>query len=146
MRASSEAEIQEMIDRETNAWDSKDADALVSVFHPDMVWIWPKDGDSHDPVNWECPMGRYNRERWRSVWKEFFGTHTLVHNRRTTVKITVTDEKDGAFAVVDVDTLWRHSPTGIDVHWKGRACKVYTRVGVEWKLISHFGLLNYKDK
>lgn len=146
MRVSGETEIQQMIDRETNAWDCKNADALVSIFHPDMVWVWPKDEDSHDPVDWECPMGRYSRERWTTVWMEFFDAHTLVYNRRTTVKITVTDENDGAFAVVDVDTFWRHSRTGIDVHWKGRACKVYTRVGLEWKLISHFGLLNYGDK
>jgi ketosteroid isomerase-like protein len=44
---------------------------------------------------------------------------------------------------VDVDTLWRHRETGEDFHWLGRACKVYTKVGSEWKLISHFGLLNY---
>ena len=33
-----EDEIQAMVDRETAAWDRQDADALVSLFHPDMVW------------------------------------------------------------------------------------------------------------
>lgn len=141
-----EDEIQKMIDRETNAWDSQDADTLVDIFHPDMVWAWPKDEDAHDPVDWVCPMGRYDRERWEKIWQELFDNHRLIHNRRTTVKITVTDEQDGAFAVVDVDTLWRHRQTGKDMHWKGRACKVYTKVGGEWKLISHYGLLDYHNK
>jgi ketosteroid isomerase-like protein len=136
-------EIQHMVDRETKAWDSQDADLLVSLFHPDMVWPWPKDENAHDPINWVCPMGRYNRDRWKAEWQRLFDTHTLIHNRRTTIKITVTEENDGAFAVVDVDTLWRHRQTGQDFHWNGRACKVYTKTGSEWKLISHSGLLRY---
>jgi ketosteroid isomerase-like protein len=52
-------------------------------------------------------------------------------------------EGDGAFAVVDVDTLWRHKETKEDFHWKGRACKGYTKIGDEWKLIYHMGLLDY---
>ncbi len=137
------SEIQAMVDRETRAWDAQDAEALVSLFHPDMVWPWPKDEHAHDPVDWVCPMGHYNRERWKASWQELFDTHTLVHNRRKTVKIHVTAEGDGAFAVVDVDTLWRHRKTGEDFHWKGRACKIYTRVGSEWKIIAHHGLLDY---
>jgi len=43
MKKSVKDEIQEMIDRETNAWDAKDAGALASIFHPDMVWPWPRD-------------------------------------------------------------------------------------------------------
>jgi ketosteroid isomerase-like protein len=143
MQKSVEDEIQGMVDRETNAWDFMDADALVSIFHPDMIWFWPKDENAHNPVDWVCPMGRFNRDRWKSVWQRLFDTHTLIHNRRTTVKITVTEEHDGACAVVDVDTLWRHSQTGENFHWKGRACKIYTKTGTEWKLISHLGLLKY---
>jgi ketosteroid isomerase-like protein len=60
----------------------------------------------------------------------------------TTGKIVVSEQRDGAFAVVDVDTLWRDK-NGKDFHWKGRACKGYTKVGGEWKLIMHTGLLNY---
>jgi ketosteroid isomerase-like protein len=137
-----EAEIQDMIDRETAAWDARDAEALVDLFHPDMIWPWPPDADSHDPASWHFPWGRYNRERWRGEWQVLFDTHTLVHNRRKTVKITLSAEGDGAFAVVDVDTLWRDR-AGRDNHWLGRAGKGYTRVGGEWKLIMHTGLLQY---
>ncbi len=133
-----------MVDRETNAWDTQNADALVDIFHPDMVWPWPPDARAHDPAAWVMPMGRYSRERWKESWQELFDTHTLVHNKRSTVKVVATDQQDGGFAVVDVDTLWRHKQTGADFHWKGRACKVYTKLGSEWKLIAHTGLLEYK--
>ena len=139
------AEIQAMIDRETAAWDAMDADALVDLFHPDMIWPWPPDAYSHDPATWLFPWGRYNRERWRKEWQLLFDTHRLVHNRRETIKITLSAEGDGAFAVVDVDTLWRDR-TGRDVHWLGRAGKGYTKVGNEWKLIMHTGLLQYRGE
>ena len=45
------------------------------------------------------------------------------------MRIAVSREGDGAFAVVDVDTLWRHRDSGEASHWLGRACKGYTRVG-----------------
>ncbi len=54
----------------------------------------------------------------------------------------ISKEGDGAFAVVDVDTLWRNIE-GNDFHWIGRACKVYTKVDGEWKMIMHTGLLDY---
>ena len=41
-----------------------------------------------------------------------------------------------------VDTLWR-SGGGRDVHWCGRACKVYTRVEGGWRMIFQTGLLDY---
>ena len=138
-----EAEIQAMIDRETAAWDAQDAEALVDLFHPEMVWPWPPDAHAHDPATWVFPYGRYNRDRWRAEWQSLFDTHTLVHNRRTTVRITLSAEGDGAFAVVDVDTLWRDHNVGRDFHWLGRAGKGYTRVDGEWKLIMHTGLLQY---
>jgi ketosteroid isomerase-like protein len=139
-----ERQIQDMVDRETNAWNRQDAEALVSLFHPDMVWPWPPDADAHDPVLWIFPMGRYDRERWKQSWQELFVSHDLIHNRRSTVRIQVSEQGDAAFAVVDVDTLWR-SKTGEDFHWKGRACKGYTLVGDEWKLIYHTGLLDYDN-
>jgi ketosteroid isomerase-like protein len=139
-----EAHIQAMVDLETRAWDTRDAETLVSIFHPDMVWPWPPNARTHDPAAWEFPYGRYNRDRWKANWQALFDTHTLVHNRRRTVKIVVSAEGDGAFAVVDVDTLWR-APDGSEFHWKGRACKGYTKVGGEWKLILHTGLLDYGD-
>jgi len=138
-----EDEIQAMVDRETAAWDSQDADGLVSLFHPDMVWPWPPDARAHDPAAWVFPQGRYNRERWKAGWESLFRTHELVHNTRRTVRIAVSEEGDGAFAVVDVDTLWRNRAEGRLFHWKGRACKGYSRVGDRWLLIFHTGLLEY---
>jgi hypothetical protein len=43
---------------------------------------------------------------------------------------------------VDVDTLWRDKD-GVEFHWVGRACKIYTKVGGEWKMIAQTGLLQY---
>jgi ketosteroid isomerase-like protein len=138
-------EIQEMVDRETEAWNTKDAEALIALFHPDMVWPWPPDGRSHDPMTWLFVQGRYNRARWRDGWQDLFATHDLVHNRRTTVRIAISQEGDGAFAVVDVDTLWSRKTTGETFHWKGRACKGYTKTADGWKMIMHTGLLEYGD-
>ena len=140
-----EDQIQEMVDRETRAWDTRDADALVDLFHPDMVWPWPPDQTAHDPEEWVFLLGRYDRDRWRAGWQDLFEAYELVHNRRKTVRIAVSAEEDGAFAVVDVDTLWRHRETGEPFHWWGRACKGYTRVGGDWKLILHTGLLDYSS-
>ncbi|MFH1851222.1 MAG: hypothetical protein ABIA75_02655 [Candidatus Neomarinimicrobiota bacterium] len=137
-----EKEIQEIIDRETRAWDTQDADLLMTIWHPDMIWPWPPHNGAHDPAQWLLEWGRYDYRRWRNGWQELFDTHTLVHNRRKTVKITVTEQGDGAFAVVDVDTLWRDRH-GKDFHWQGRAGKGYSLVNGEWKLIYHTGLLEY---
>jgi len=139
-------EIQEMIDKETRAWDELDPELLVSIFHPDMVWPWPPDSTAHNPMTWEFIQGRFNRNRWRDGWRELFDTHELVHNRRSTLKIEVSAEGDGAFAVVDVDTLWRHRETGEDFHWQGLAGKGYTLTEDGWKLIFHTGLLVYPDE
>jgi len=128
-----ESEIQAMVDRETRAWEQQDAEALVSLFYPDMVWPWPPDPASHDPATWVFPLGRYIRERWKAGWKELFRTPALVHNVRRTVRIVV----------VDVDTLWRRRSDGERFHWKGRACKGYTKVGPAWLLVYHTGLLEY---
>ena len=108
-----------------------------------MVWPWPPDGGAHDPVRWVFPQGRFHRERWKSGWEELFRDHELVHNVRRTVRIVVSEQGDGGFAVVDVDTLWRRRSDGQAFHWKGRACKGYTRVGSRWLLIFHTGLLDY---
>jgi hypothetical protein len=137
-----ESEIQEIVDRETRAWDTQDADLLLSVFHPDMVWPWPKSSSSHDPMEWVLEWGRYDAQRWRRGWQELFDTHSLIRNDRETKKIEVSQEGDGAFAVVDIDTLWR-SPLGEEMRWQGRVCKVYTKVGGEWKMTMHTGVLVY---
>ncbi|MBF0528498.1 MAG: nuclear transport factor 2 family protein [Deltaproteobacteria bacterium] len=137
-------QIQGMVDKETEAWNSNDADALVSLFHPDMVWPWPPEATAHDPEQWVFLQGRYNRERWKTQWEELFRDYELVHNHRKTVRIMISDQGDGAFAVVDVDTLWRNRDTGEPFHWKGRACKGYTKVKNQWLLIYHTGLLDYR--
>jgi len=141
-----EREIRAMVDRETAAWDRQDAEALVSLFHPDMVWPWPPDASAHDPARWVFPQGRFDRERWKAGWEDLFRTHELVHNRRTTVRVDVSEQGDGAFAVVDVDTLWRQRITGARFHWEGRACKGYTNVKGRWLLIFHTGLLDYGSR
>jgi predicted transcriptional regulator len=43
---------------------------------------------------------------------------------------------------VDIDTLWIDSKKNKN-HWKGRVCKVYTKLKEEWKLIMHIGALEY---
>lgn len=137
------AEIEAMVHRETRAWDAQDADALVDLFHPDMVWPWPPTARDHDPATWTFFLGRYDRERWKRSWQELFDTHELVHNRRVIRKIEISREADAALAVVDIDTLWRDRQ-GRDNHWKGRVSKGYTRMpNHEWKLIFHTGVLAY---
>ena len=137
-----QSQIEEMVHRETRAWDAQDAEALIHLFHPDMVWPWPPTAQSHDPIDWVLVLGRYDRDRWKNLWQQLFDTHLLVHNRRQIVKIEVSAEGDGAFAVVDIDTLWRDAD-GKDNRWQGRVCKVYTKVGDAWKLIMHTGVLQY---
>jgi ketosteroid isomerase-like protein len=138
-----QAAIREIFNRETRAWDTQDVELLLSVIHPDMVWPWPPHAQAHDPEQWVLQLGRFERERWRRGWQQLFDSHALIHNRRAIRSIRVSAEGDGGFAVVDVDTLWRHRETGVEQHWRGRACKVYTTVRGEWKLIAHTGLLDY---
>ncbi len=141
------ATIQEMVDLETKGWDTKNPDLFLSMIHPDMVWPFPPTADSHDPVEWVFVMGRFDRERWRKDWQGLFDTHDLIHNRRKTVKIEICKEEDGALAVVDIDTLWRHKVTGKDFHWKGRVCKIYTKLRTgEWKFYYQTGALNFPLK
>lgn len=138
-----EEEVKEMVEAESKAWSSQDVDKLLDLFHPDMVWPWPMTVQSHDSVDWIFELGRFDRNRWKKVWTELFDSYRLVHNIRTIQKIVVSKQGDGAFAVVDVDTLWKRRDDGTDFHWKGRACKIYTKVGEEWKMIAHTGLLLY---
>ena len=135
-------EIEEIVDRETRVWNTKDIALLLTIFHPDMVWPWPRDSRSHDPVDWEMGFGKYNEDRWRKNWQSLFDENKLVHNVRKIVKIEVSDEGDGAFAVVDIDTLWRDK-AGVENHWKGRVCKVYSKVDDRWLMTMHTGVLKY---
>jgi ketosteroid isomerase-like protein len=135
-------EIEEIVNRETRAWDTQDVELLLTIFHPDMVWPWPKTAQSHDPMDWVLEFGRFNAERWGQSWQTLFDTHKLIHNQRIIRKIEVSREGDGAFAVVDIDTLWQDA-AGRHNHWKGRVCKVYTKVGDQWKMTMHTGVLDY---
>ncbi|MFB6170137.1 MAG: DUF4440 domain-containing protein [Haloarculaceae archaeon] len=137
--------IREMVDRETAAWDDRDVEALLDLFHPDMVWAWPPTAHDHDPRTWDLEFGRFDRDRWRANWQGLFDTHDLVRNDRETRRVTVSDQGDGGMAVVDIDTLWRHRETGEDFHWQGRTAKVYALVGDEWKLTAHWGALAFDD-
>lgn len=137
-------EIEEIVNRETLAWDTQDADLLMTVFHPDMVWPWPRTSQSHDPMDWILEIGRFNYDRWKKGWQELFDTHKLVLNEREIQKIVISDEGDGAFAVVDIDTLWVDTE-GNKNHWRGRVCKVYSKVEDEWKMTMHTGVLDYSN-
>ena len=87
-------------------------------------------------------MGKFNRERWYKKWKELFDHYRLVLNNREIKKIEISNEKDGAFAVVDIDTLWIDKAKNKN-HWKGRVCKVYSKIDNEWKMTMHTGVLEY---
>ncbi len=137
-----ETEISEIVNRETRAWDTQDVNLLISIFHPDMVWPWPRTFKSHDPIDWVLELGRFNKERWSKGWQDLFNTHRLAHNNREIKKIVISKEKDGAFAVVDIDTLWIDKGNNKN-HWKGRVCKVYSKIGDEWKMTMHTGVLTY---
>jgi ketosteroid isomerase-like protein len=137
------AAVTEMVNRETDAWNHKDADALVALFHSDMVWPWPPAVTDHDPLTWIMPMGRFDAPRWRASWQDLFDTHDLLTNDRTIRRIEVTPEADGAFAVVDINTVWRRHSDGTEDAWTGRVCKVYSLCPTGWKLIMHTGVLAY---
>ncbi len=137
-----ENEIQEMIDRETEAWNSKSVDLLLSIFHQDMVWVWPTDSKIHDPITWTSMLGKFDRSRWTGIYQDWFSTFSIVRNIRETKRIFVTPQADGAFAIVDVDTLWR-SPSGEESHWLGRTCKTYVKTSSGWKMIAQTGVLDY---
>jgi ketosteroid isomerase-like protein len=109
-----------------------------------MVWPWPSTPLAHDPLDWVLEWGRYHPERWKRGWQDLFAAHRLAHNRREIKKIVVSKEGDGAFAVVDIDTLWVDAG-GSENHWKGRVCKVYSKIGREWKMTMQTGVLDYSS-
>ena len=80
-----------------------------------MVWVWPRTPGSHNPEDWETVMGKFDYLRWFGVYKEMFREFEVVRNNRQVVKIEVSREGDGAFAVVDIDTLWRNTRSGKDL-------------------------------
>lgn len=138
-----EREIIEIINRETTAWDTQDVELFLSIFHKDMVWPWPVNNSDHDPFKWELYLGKFNYSRWKKIYMKFFKEHKLIHNNRKIVKITISDEKDAAFAIVDIDTLWENKNTKEKNHWIGRVSKTYARINEEWKMTMHTGVLKY---
>ena len=136
-------EIEEIVNRETQAWDTQNISLLLSIFHQDMVWVWPKDANSHNPIDWETPQGKYDSERWTKIYEDMFSAFLLEHNNRKTVSIVITDEQDGGFAVVDIDTLWQDKQTGEKMHWHGRTCKTYVKTQNGVKMIAQTGVLTY---
>lgn len=62
MISKEEAEIKEVVNRETEAWDKQDVEKLMSIFHSDMVWPWPRTPQSHNPIDWIFELGRFNYE------------------------------------------------------------------------------------
>lgn len=136
-------EIIKIVNRETRAWDTQNVELFLSIFHEDMVWPWPVKNTDHDPIHWELFLGRFDYNRWKNIYTEFFKEYKLIHNHREIVKIKLSKENDGAFAVVDIDTLWENKKTKEKNHWFGRVSKTYTKVNNEWKLIMHTGVLTY---
>ena len=137
-------EIEDIVNRETRAWDTQDVDLLLSIFHKDMVWPWPSKNTDHDPAAWEMVLGRFDHKRWHDFYTDFFMRYELVHNNRKIQKTVVSAQEDAAFAVVDIDTLWRDKKTGEEQLWQGRTCKVYSRIDDEWKMTMHTGVLVYE--
>jgi hypothetical protein len=109
-----------------------------------MVWVWPKDSDSHNPVDWETPQGKFNYELWTSIYSDMFANFTLEQNNRKTIKIVETQEKDGGFAVVDINTIWKNKTTGKLMQWRGRTCKTYVKTSNGYKMIAQTGVLSYE--
>lgn len=132
-----------MVDLETKAWDEQDVEVLLSLFHRDMVWPWPRDSACHDPMDWEITQGRYDYRRWKDGWNDLFASAELVRNVREIRKIELSKEGDAAFAVVDIDTVWKDRVTGAENAWKGRVCKVYSKCPDGWKITMHTGVLDY---
>jgi len=147
MSESVKKEIRALIDRETLGLNTKNPELFLDMIHPDMVWPWPPTPRDHDPAQWNFVLGRFNRERWRHNFQAIFDHYELVRNDRNIVKIVVSVEEDAAFAVMDIDSLWRDKESKQEIRWKGRVCKSYTRLtSGEWKFISQTGPLDYSSQ
>jgi hypothetical protein len=120
---------------------------VLDTIHPDMVWPWSPTSRDHDPVRWRFVLGRFNKERWRQYFQALFDQYELAQNNRNTVKIEVSPEEDAAFAILDIDSLWRDKDTKQEIQWKGRVCKFYTLMSSgDWKFIFQTGPLDYGER
>lgn len=138
----SETSIKEVVDRETKAWSEKNVELLLSIFHPDMLWVWPTDPTNPDPISWSLPQGKFEYPKFQKIYTSWFEKYDLIHNKRVTQKITMSKEGDGGFAVVDIDTLWR-SKTDEESHWVGRTGKSYVKTTAGWKMINQVGVFRF---
>lgn len=137
-------EINEIVRREQDAWEMKDAELLLTVFHRDMVWAWPRDFDSLNPFYWQMDLGRFDHELWLDHWTEFFRVYDLIDAVVKLQKVSFSVREDAAFAVVDLNVHWENQENGEIVSWKGRVCKIYSKVRDSWKLISQTGMIPYR--
>lgn len=78
-------------------------------------------------------MGKFDHNRWSLIYKDWFANFSITRNNRRTQKITI--QGDGAFAIVDIDTLWIKS-NGESSHWQGRTGKTYVKTTAGWKMIN----------
>lgn len=131
-------QIRSIVNLEARAWDQGDVELLLSIFHPDAVWLWPQTHGSMDPLDWKMTVGRFDRERWAQGWSRIL-SNQILRNDRDIQRIEISPEGDGAVAVVDIDTEWSNA-NGAVVRWAGRAMKYYARVDGAWKLIAHTGI------
>jgi hypothetical protein len=136
-------DIKDAVNTETLAWDTQNTELFLSIFHPDMVWVWPKNEDSHDPVEWETPLGRFGWDKWKRIYDDMFARYSLIRNERHIIRIVETPEHDGGFAVVDIDTVWEDKSTGEIMRWHGRTCKTYVKTADGFKMIAQTGVLQY---
>jgi hypothetical protein len=74
-----EKQIVEIVDRETEAWNNKDADKLLTIFHLDMVCLYPRTMDSHNPIEWILGMGWFDYPRWKKDNSDLFDKHGQIH-------------------------------------------------------------------
>jgi hypothetical protein len=93
-------------------------------------------------MTWTSLHGKFDRPRWGQAYEKWFADFDLIKNQRQTQKTFVSKQGDGAFAGVDVDTLWR-TPFGEESHWFGRTCKTYVLTQKGWKMIAQVGVLDY---
>ena len=129
---SEDVEIQAMVDRETAAWDARDAEALVALFHPDMVWPWPPDAGSHDSGHLGVPAGSL---RSRPLESGVGGPVQHATTSSTTGGArsgsSCPDEGDGGFAVVRRGhALARTGRSGATSTGRGARARVTRRLAV----------------
>lgn len=140
-----EDNLRELIKRELEALKRKDVELLLTIFHEDMVWAWPRSFNTANPFYWEMDLGRFNYERWYFHWKDFFEKFEILHAVMMPQKINLSAQEDAAFAVIDLHFQWESKTNGEIVEWRGRVCKVYTRMEKSWKLIQQTGLIPYRS-